>query len=234
MVPPRHLGACAPPVGRILVDKFAFQEKCTNTDVQVFSHYFGAQGAPTFDKIAPKTRRTASKMEFGITSHMLTSFCTVLASILEGLGVDCVPLGVHLGSNLAPKNAPEPPKSAQKPPKTCQELSKSRPRRPGAAQDPPRTRLGAAQDSPRACQEPTKMPKNSPGPAQDLLRIRPGPPRTARDPTHYLRLEKKSQLHNAILQNFFPSHKAAEIKNERRRYSPQGGLQSAAQLGTAC
>ena len=166
-------------------------------------------------------------MGFGRWSYISRPSWNVLASIWGGLGLDFVPLGVHLGSNLAPKNAQEPPKSAQKPPKTGQELSKSRPRRPGAAQDPPRTRPGAAQDSPRACQEPTKMPRNSPGPAQDLLRIRPGPPRTARDPTHYLRLEKKSQLHHAILQNFFPSHKAAEIKNERRRYSPQGGLQSA-------
>ena len=175
---------------------------------------------------------------------MLTSFCTVLASILEGLGVDFVPLGVHLGSNLASKSAPELPKSAQEPSKTAQEPPKTTQEPPKNVQEPPKTAQecprrprrspGAAQDSPRASQKPTKMPRSSPRPAQDLLRSRPGPARTARDPTHYLRLEKKSQLHNAILQNFFPSHKAAEIKNERRRYSPQGGLQSAAQSGTAC
>ena len=136
-----------------------------------------------------------------------------------------------------PKSAQEPSKIAQEPPKTTQEPPKNVQEPPKTAQEcprRPRSSPGAAQDSPRASQKPTKMPRSSPGPAQDLLRSRPGPARTARDPTHYLRLEKKSQLHNAILQNFFPSHKAAEIKNERRRYSPQGGLQSAAQLGTAC
>ena len=175
----------------------------------------------TSDKMASRLRRDAPKMEFVITSYMLTSFCTVLASTLEGLGVDSVPLGIQLGSNLAPKSAPEPPKSAQEPPKTGQELSKSRPRRPGAAQDPLRTRPAAQ----RACQEPTMMPRSSPGPAQELRRTRLRPPRTAQDRTHSLRLQKNSQLHHLTLQNFFPSHKAAKIKNERRRYSPQGGLQ---------
>ena len=112
--------------------------------------------------------------------------------------------------------------SPQEPPKTGQELSKSRPRRPGA----PRRLAKEVQDSPRACQEPTKMPRSSPGHAQDLPRISQN---RLRHHTHYPRLEKKSQLHHAKLQDFFPSHKAAEIKNERRRYSPQGGLQSAAQ-----
>ena len=112
--------------------------------------------------MASKLRRGSSQDGVQNNFYMLTSFCTVLASILEGLGIDFVPLGVHLGSNLAPKNASEPPKSAQKPSKTSQELSKSRPRRPGAAQDLPRTRPGAAQDNPRACQEPTKMPRSRP------------------------------------------------------------------------
>ena len=139
-----------------------------------------------------------------------------------------------LGSILAPTGPPRTLQSRPRAPKSRPRQAKSCPRADQDAQEQPRTRRGLAQeaqDSPRACQEPTKMPRSSPGPAQDLLRIRPGPPRTARDPTHYLRLEKKSQLHNAILQNFFPSHKAAEIKNERRRHSPQGGLQSAAQRG---
>ena len=139
-----------------------------------FSTIFAPQARPTSDQMAIQNSRVALRMEFGITSYMLTSFCTVLASILEGLGVDFVPLGVHLGSNLAPKNAQEPPKSAQKPPKTGQELSKSRPRRPGAAQDPPRTRPGAAQDSPRACQDAQEQPRTCPGLAQD-------PPRTSQN-----------------------------------------------------
>ena len=165
--------------------------------------------------------RVGPRMEFGRWSYISRLSWTVLASIFGGLGVDVAPLGLHLGSNLAPKSAPEPPRSVQEPPKTGQELSKSRPRRPGAAQDPLRTRPAAQ----RACQEPTMMPRSSPGPAQELRRTRLRPPRTAQDRTHSLRLQKNSQLHHLTLQNFFPSHKAAKIKNERRRYSPQGGLQ---------
>ena len=144
---------------------------------QMLFHYFDAPGAPDIRQDGPKTHTEAPKMEFGITSYTLTSFCTVLASILEGLGVDFVPLGVHLGSNLAPKNAPEPPKSAQKPPKTGQELSKSRPRRPGAAQDPPRTRPGGPRQPkslPRADQDAQEQPRTCPGLAQD-------PPRTSQN-----------------------------------------------------
>ena len=74
-----------------------------------FPIILASQARPTSDKMAPKTHRAAPKMEFGITSYMLTSFCTVLASILEGLGVDFVPLEALLGSNMAPKIAPEPP-----------------------------------------------------------------------------------------------------------------------------
>ena len=104
----------------------------------------------------------APRIEFGRWSSISRLSWAVLASILGGLGVDFVPLGVHLGSNLAPKNAPEPPKSAQKPPKTGQELSKSRPRRPGAAQDPPRTRPGGPRQPkslPRADQDAQEQPR---------------------------------------------------------------------------
>ena len=90
--------------------------------------------------------------------------------------------------------------------------------RPRAAQESPR----AAQDSPRASQKPTKMPRSSPRLDQRTAETLP---RTWPETTHYPRLKKTSQLHHAFLQNFFPNHKAAEIKNERRRYSPQGGLQ---------
>ena len=200
----------------------------------VFFRIIEPPGAPTSNKMAPKSLDEAPRMEFGRWSYISRPSWTVLALILEGLGVDFAPLGVHLGSNLASKIAPraaqEPSKIAQEPPKTTQEPSKNVQEPPKTAQEcprRPRSSPGAAQDSPRASQKPTKMPRNSTGPAQDLLRRRPGPVRTARDPTHYLRLDKKSKLHSAILQNFFPSHKAAEIKNERRRYSPQGGLQSA-------
>ena len=133
--------------------------------------------------MASKTHPAAPKLEFGITSYMLTSFCTVLASILEGLGVDFVPLGVHLGSNLAPKSDPEPPKSSPGAPKSCPRQPKSFPK--------------ADQD----CQE---LPRTRPGLVQDL-------PRSAPEPTHYPRLEKNSQLHHAILQNFIPNHKTAKF-----------------------
>ena len=115
-----------------------------------------------------------------------------------------------------PRAAQESPKNRQESPKTAQEC----PRRP-------RSSPGAAQDSPRASQKPTKMPRSSPGPAQDLPRTRP-------DPTHYLRLQKNSQFLHAILQNFLPSHRAAEIKNERRRYSPPRGSSIRRPTGSAC
>ena len=138
-----------------------------------------------------------------------------------------------------PRVAQEPPKNVQEPPKTAQECSRR-----------PRSSPGAAQDSLRASQKPTKIPRRDPGPAQEPFRtsqIRSRPhalpmtsaylpttaqslPRSSPETTPYP-LEDNSQLHHAILQNFFPCHKAANFKNERRRYSPQGGLQSAALRG---
>ena len=94
----------------------------------VFSIILAAPGAPNFQQDGIQKTGVAHKMEFGITSYMLTAFCTVLASILEGLGVDFVPLGVHLGSNLAPKSDPEPPKSSPGAPKSCPRASQSCPR----------------------------------------------------------------------------------------------------------
>ena len=150
---------------------------------------------------------------------------TVLASVLGSLGVDFARLGVHLGSNLAPKSDPEPPKSSPGAPKSCPRASKSCPR---AAQELPKI----AKDGPGATKSCPRQPKSFPKADQDgqeLPRTRPGLvqdlPRSAPEPTHYPRLEKNSQLHPAILQNFLPCHKAANFKNERRRYSPQGGLQ---------
>jgi len=73
------------------------------------------------------------------------------------------------GSNSAPTWRPralqEQPKSAQQPHKR--------------AQEPPKT-----------AQEPPKRRPRCPGAAQDLTRSRPGPPRSALDPTPYRRLEK--------------------------------------------
>ena len=130
-----------------------------------------------------------------------------------------------LASILAPTWRPRTLKSRPRVPKSRPRQAKSCPRADQDAQEQPRTRRGLAQeaqDSPRACQEPTKMPRSSPGPAQELPRTWLRPPRTARDPTHYLRLEKNSQLHHAILQNFFTSHKAANFKNEQAVLPPRG------------
>ena len=150
-----------------------------------------------------------------------------IKAILDRLGLDfggswgrLVPLGVHLGSNLAsniaPRAALERPRAVQDSPRAAQEC----PRQPRTAQEPPKS-------FPKADQDGQELPRTRPGLVQDL-------PRSAPEPTHYPRLAKNSQLHPAILQNFLPCHKAANFKNKRRRYSPQGGLQSAAQLGTAC
>ena len=141
-----------------------------------------------------------------------------IKAILDRLGLDfggswarlCASWGpswLQLGGQDRSRAAQECPRAAQESPKKAQECPRQ-----------PRSSPGAAQDSPRASQKPTKMPKSSSGPAQDVPRTRP-------DPTHYLRLQKNSSFLHAILQNFLPSHRAAEIKNERRRYSPQGGLQ---------
>ena len=150
-----------------------------------------------------------------------------IKSVLERLGLDfegswnrlCAswgPTWLQLGAQERSRAAQEQPRSAQELPKTVQDQSRA-----------PKM----AQEQPRSCpRQPKSLPKADQD-AQEQPRTCPGPARTARDPTHYLRLDKKSKLHNAIPQNFFPSHKAAEIKNERRRYSPQGGLQSAAQRG---
>ena len=89
----------------------------------------------------------------------------------------------------------------------------------------------SAQEPPKAAQQPPKSRTRCLGAAQDEPRGRPGAPRSATDSTPYPGLEKNSQLHPALLPNFLPCHKAANFKNERRRYSPQGGLQSAAQRG---
>ena len=66
-------------------------------------------GAPTSDKMASKNFGVALRMEFGRWSYISRLSWTVLASILEGLGVDFVPLEALLGSNMAPNIAPEPP-----------------------------------------------------------------------------------------------------------------------------
>jgi hypothetical protein len=122
-----------------------------------------------------------------------------------------------------PRAAQERPRAAQERPRAAQELPKSAKDGPGA----PKSRPRQPKSFPEADQDGQELPRTRPGLVQDL-------PRSATEPTHYPRLEKNSQLHPAILQNFLPCHKAANFKNERRRYSPQGGLQSAAQLGTAC
>ena len=146
--------------------------------------------------MASQNSRGAPRMEFGRWSYISRLSWTVLASILEGLGVDFVPLGVHLGSNLAAKIAPELPKSAQEPPKSRPRTAKSRPRQPKSAQDSPR----AAQELPMTAQEPPKSRPRCPGAAQDLTRE---PPRSCQEPgpkpriTHDL--NKNSQLHHALL-----------------------------------
>ena len=170
--------------------------------------------------MATKLRRDALRIEFGRWSYISRPSWTVLASILEGLGVDFARLGLHRGSNLASKIAPiaalERPRAVQDSPRAAEEC----PRGPRTAQEPPKS-------FPKVDQDGQELPRTRPGLVQDL-------PRSAPEPTHYPRLEKNSQLHPAILQNFLPCHKAANFKNERRRYSPQGGLQFAAQSGSAC
>ena len=132
--------------------------------------------------MASQNSRVALGYDFGSWSYISRLSWTVLASILGGLGVDVAPFGLHLGSNMAPKSAPELPKSAQetsksaqKPPKTAQDsprASQERPRRPRSS---PR----AAQESPRAAQEPPKSRPRCPGAAQDLTRA---PPRSCQEP----------------------------------------------------
>ena len=97
-------------------------------------------------KWPPKTLGVAPRMEFRRWSYISTPSWTVLASILEGLGVDFVPLGAQLGSNLASESTPDPPKSAQETPKRAQEPPESRPRAPKSCprasknvQEPPKT-----------------------------------------------------------------------------------------------
>ena len=146
-----------------------------------------------------------------------------IKAILDRLGLDFWGSWGRLCASWAPYwlqlGGQDRSRAAQDCPRAAQE-------RPRAAQDSPRVPK-TAQEQPRSCpRQPKSLPKADQD-AQEQPRTCPGPARTARDPTHYLRLDKKSKLHNAILQNFFPSHKAAELKNERRRYSPQGGLQSA-------
>ena len=116
--------------------------------------------------MASKNFDVAPRIEFGRWSYISRPSRSVLASILGGLGVDFAPLGVHLGSNLAAKIAPELPKSAQEPPKSRPRTAKSRPRQPKSAQDGP----GAAQELPKTAQEPPKSRPRCPGAAQDLPR----------------------------------------------------------------
>ena len=104
-----RLGAAAPLgiIPRILGDKTAFQENYKNTKKKYTT--FHSLGAPTSDKIASKTHMVAPRMDFGRWSYISRLSWTVLASIWGGLGADFAPLGIHLGSNLASKIAPEPP-----------------------------------------------------------------------------------------------------------------------------
>ena len=147
-----------------------------------------------------------------------------IKDILDRLGLDfggswgrlCAswdPSWLQLGVQDRSRAALERPRAVQDSPRAAQEC----PRQPRTAQEPPKS-------FPKADQDGQELPRTRPGLVQDL-------PRSAPEPTHYPRLEKNSQLHHAILQNFLPCHKAANFKNERRRYSPQGGLQSAAQRG---
>ena len=73
-----------------------------------FSSFFETQARPTSDKMRPKTLDEAPRVDFGRWSYISGLSWAVLASILEGLGVDFVPLEALLGSNMAPKIAPEP------------------------------------------------------------------------------------------------------------------------------
>ena len=190
----------------------------------VFFTIFELPGAPTSDKMAPKLRRDAFRMEFGRWSDISRPSWTVLASILEGLGVDFAPLGVHLGSNLAAKIAPELPKSAQEPPKSRPRTAKSRPRQP-------RSSPGAAQDSPRASQKPTKMPKSSSGPAQDVPRTCSGAAQDLPEPLETQRitcdLTRNPSFTTQFFRTSFQATKRPKSKTSGGGTPPQGGLQSA-------
>ena len=151
----------------------------------VFQAFFGPRPVQHLTKWPQKLTRKLPEWssEDGLSYQRLS--WTVLVSIWGGLGVDAAPFGLHLSSNLAPKNDPEQPKSAQEtsksaqePPKTAQDsprASQERQRRPRssprAAQESPR----AAEDSPRASQKPTKMPRSSP-------RLTRAPPRSCQEP----------------------------------------------------
>ena len=124
-----------------------------------------------------------------------------IKAILDRLGHDfggswgrlCASWGpswLQLGVQDRSRAALERPRAVQDSPRAAQEC----PRQPRTAQEPP-----------KADQDDQELPRTRPGLVQDL-------PRPAPEPTHYPRLEKNSQLHHAILQNFFPNHKAAEIK----------------------
>ena len=141
-----------------------------------------------------------------------------IKAILDRLGLDfggswgrlCASWGpswLQLGVQDRSRAALERPRAVQDSPRAAQEC----PRQPRTAQEPPKS-------FPKADQDGQELPRTRPGLVQDL-------PRSAPEPTHYPRLEKNSQLHPAILQNFLPCLKAANFKNERRRYSPPGGLQ---------
>ena len=146
---------------------------------------------------------------------MLTSFCTVLASILEGLGVDFVPLEAQLGSNLVLRIAPEPPSSAQETSKSAQEPPKSRPR---GAQERPR----AAQDSPRASQKLTKMPRSSPRLDQRYAEILP---RTWPETTHYPRLKQKLPTSPRTPLELLSEPQSGQLQKRAAAVLPTRGLQ---------
>ena len=121
---------------------------------------------------------------------------------------------------LAPNLAPTwRPRSLQSRPRVAQETSKSAQEPPKTDQEPPRT----AQEPPKTAQEPPKSRPRCPGAAQDLTRSRPGPPRSALDPTPYPRLEKKPP--NFTTQSFrtsFRTTKRPKTKTSGGGTPPKG------------
>ena len=224
---PRHVGAGFSRLGRILGEKWP-SKISENIEISlVFKAFLRPRPAQHPTKWPPKSPCSSQN---GVRKMVLH-----IKAILDRLGLDfggswgrCCAFGapswLQLGAQERSRAAQERQRVAQDRARAVQEPTKTPRSSPGPAEDSPRRRP-ELQEPPKTAQELPKSRPRCPGAAQDLPRSCPGPPRSAPDPMPYPRLDKNSQLHHAIPQSFCPNHKAAEIKNERRRYSPQGGLQ---------
>ena len=139
-----------------------------------------------------------------------------IKAILDRLGLDlggswgrlCASWGpswLQLGVQDRSRAALERPRAVQDSPRAAQEC----PRQPRTAQEPPKS-------FPKADQDGQELPRTRPGLVQDL-------PRSATEPTHYPRLEKNSQLHPAILQNFLSKAQSGQLQKRAAAVLPPRG-----------